>query len=143
MRRLIASALMLAAGAALAQGMSPAGLWKTIDDDTGQAKSYVRISEAGGVLNGRIEKILDPSKQEARCEKCEGADKGQLLVGLTIVRGLKAGGDGWEGGEILDPNNGKVYKLKVKPVEGGAKLELRGYIGAPLFGRTQTWLRVE
>ncbi|URI09654.1 DUF2147 domain-containing protein [Aquincola tertiaricarbonis] len=144
MKKIAIAALLCAAGAAWAQS-TPAGLWKTIDDETKQERSLVRISDAGGVLSGRIEKVLDPAKQDAVCDKCEGEDKGKPISGLTIVRNVKAGSDGavWEGGEILDPNNGKTYKVRLKPVDGGKKLEVRGYIGTPLLGRTQTWLRVE
>ena len=139
---LIALSLLLATGLALAQA-TPVGLWKTIDEDSKAEKSQVRISEAGGVLTGRVEKIADASKQDAVCELCTDERKGQKVLGMTIVRGAKADADKarWEGGEILDPNNGKVYKLLLKPIEGGKKLEVRGYIG-PFF-RNQQWLRVE
>ena len=64
------------------------------------------------------------------------------MLGLQIIRGVKPDGDGvWGGGEILDPNNGKTYRTRLKPVDGGKKLEMRGYIGP--FYRTQTWIRVE
>ena len=105
----------------------------------------VRIAEAGGVLTGRIEKITDPTKQDAKCEKCEGAKKDQRVIGMTILEGVKrhGGADHWEGGTILDPNNGKVYKVRLTPKDGGKTLDVRGYIGAPMLGRTQTWVRVE
>nr|WP_239062004.1 DUF2147 domain-containing protein [Ideonella livida] len=125
--------------------LSPVGLWKSIDDDSGQEKSLVRITEAGGVVSGRIERLLDPSvKPGAVCEKCSDERKGQPVVGLQILRNLRqdAGEPGiWTGGEVLDPANGKTYRTRLKPVDGGRKLELRGYIGP--FYRTQTWLRVE
>jgi len=129
---------------ALAQ-TSPVGLWKTIDDDGKTAKSQVRISEQGGTLVGSIEKVLVPNAAaDARCDKCSDDRRNQPIVGLQIIRGVKAEGDGvWGGGEILDPHNGKTYRTRLKPVDGGNKLEVRGYIGAPLFGRTQTWIRVE
>lgn len=141
------AALALAAGsvAALAQTASPVGLWRTIDDETKQEKSLVRITETAGVLSGKIEKITDPAKQDAVCDKCEGARKGQKIVGMTILEGVKASDDAgvWDGGQILDPNNGKTYKVKLTPTQGGKQLEVRGYIGIPALGRTQTWLRVE
>jgi uncharacterized protein (DUF2147 family) len=130
---------------ALAQA-TPAGLWKTIDDDGKTEKSLVRITDTGGVFSAKVEKIFDPAKQDARCEKCSDERKDQPVVGMTIVRGVKASADDktlWDGGEILDPNNGKTYKARLKPVDGGKRLEVRGYIGAPLLGRTQTWVRVE
>ena len=129
---------------ALAQG-TPVGLWKTIDDETKQERSHVRIAESGGLLSGRIEKVLDPTKQDAKCEKCEGARKDQKVIGMTILEGVKreGGNDHWDGGTILDPNNGKVYKVRLTPKDGGKLLDVRGYVGAPLLGRTQTWVRVE
>lgn len=143
MKALFAASL-LAPLLALAQA-TPVGLWKTIDDDGKTAKSLVRISEQGGALVGSIDKLLDPkTAPDSKCDKCSDDRKDQPVQGLQIIRGVKAEADGvWGGGEILDPNNGKTYKTRLKPVDGGKKLEVRGYIGAPLFGRTQTWVRVE
>ncbi|MEN9417622.1 MAG: hypothetical protein RI988_1242 [Pseudomonadota bacterium] len=134
----------LGAGAAFAQA-TPAGLWKTIDDETKQEKSFVRIVDGGGTLTGRIERILDPTKADAKCDKCEGARKDQKVLGMAIIEGVKrdAGHDHWDGGTILDPNNGKVYKVRLTPKDGGKVLEVRGYVGMPMIGRTQTWVRVE
>jgi uncharacterized protein (DUF2147 family) len=141
------AALILLAAASLAQAQtSPAGLWKTIDDDGKTEKSLVRIVDTAGVLSGKVEKIFDAAKQDAKCDECSDARKGQPVLGLTIIQGVKANaGDPslWDGGEILDPNNGKTYKVRLKPVNGGKTLEVRGYIGTPLLGRTQTWQRVE
>lgn len=97
------------------------------------------------MLTGKIEKLTDPAKQEAKCDQCTDARKDQKILGMTIVEGVKkaAGEDYWDGGTILDPNNGKVYKVRMTPVDGGKKLDVRGYVGAPLLGRTQTWIRVE
>lgn len=130
---------------AFAQG-SPAGLWKTIDDETRKEKSLVRVTDAGGVLSGRIEKLLNPEKPDPVCEKCTDERKDKPVTGMTIIRNVKRNADDpalWDGGDILDPNNGKVYHVRMKPIEDGKKLEVRGYVGAPLFGRTQTWHRVE
>ena len=140
---LITLTLAAAAGTALAQA-TPVGLWKTIDDETKTEKSLVRISDAGGVLSGRIERLLDPkAKPDVVCDKCSDERAGKPVLGMTIIRGAKADGQGehWEGGDILDPNNGKVYKLRLKPIDGGKKLEVRGYIG-PFF-RNQQWVRAE
>jgi uncharacterized protein (DUF2147 family) len=141
MKVLFAAALLLPAFA-FAQ-TTPVGLWKTIDDDGKTAKSLVRISEQGGTLVGSIDKLLDPKDPtDSKCDKCSDDRKDQPIVGLQIIRGVKAEGDGtWGGGEILDPNNGKTYRTRLKPVDGGKKLEMRGYIGP--FYRTQTWIRVE
>jgi uncharacterized protein (DUF2147 family) len=141
-KTLIAAALLAAAGGAFAQA-TPAGLWKTIDDETKTEKSLVRISEGGGVLSGRIEKLLDPAKQDAKCDKCTDARKDQPVLGMTIVEGVKKNADEpyWDGGTILDPNNGKTYKVRLTPKDGGKVLEVRGFIGP--FYRNQTWQRVE
>ena len=141
---LITLALAAAAGTALAQA-TPVGLWKTIDDVSKAEKSQVRISDVGGVLTGKVEKIADPTKQDSTCLECSDKRKGQKVLGMTIIRGARhdADKDRWDGGEILDPNDGKVYKLLLKPIDGGKKLEVRGFIGVSLFGRTQTWLRIE
>ena len=141
-RLAIVAAAALVPLAAAAQA-SPAGLWKTIDDDGKTEKSLVRIAESGGVLTGRIEKLLDPStRPDAVCDKCADERKDQPLVGLPILRNLKRGeGEWWEGGDITDPKNGKTYRARVRTVDGVAKLQMRGYIG-PLY-RTQTWMRVE
>jgi len=125
---------------------TPVGLWKTIDDESGKEKSLVRIQEANGQLTGTIEKFLDPAtKPDVKCEQCSDERKGKPILGMQILRGLKATSDKarWEGGEILDPNKGKIYKSRITLIEGGKKLEMRGYIGAPLLGRTQVWIRVE
>jgi uncharacterized protein (DUF2147 family) len=136
----IAFALAVAAGAAAAQA-GPVGLWKTVDDETKQEKSHVRITEQGGVLTGKVEKLLDPAKQGSRCEKCTDERKDQPVAGMTILRNVKANGDVWDGGDILDPNNGKVYRVRLKPEDGGKQLEVRGYLGP--FYRNQHWIRVE
>ena len=142
---LLAGALALAGLSASAQN-TPTGLWKTIDDDGKTEKSLVRITESGGVLTGKIEKIFEAGKQDSKCDKCTDERKDKPVLGMTIVRNVKKNADDdglWDGGEILDPNNGKVYKVRMKPADGGKKLDVRGYIGAPLLGRTQTWIRVE
>ena len=141
-RILSALALALAAGAALAQA-TPVGLWKTIDDETKQEKSHVRITEAGGVLTGKVEKLADPTRQDAVCDKCTDARKDQKVLGMTIVEGVKRNADGphWDGGSIVDPNNGKSYKVRMTPKDGGKSLEVRGFIA--FLYRNQTWIRVE
>ena len=146
MKKLFAAlSLVLASGAVLAQA-TPVGLWKTIDDDGKTEKSLVRITESGGVVSGRIDKVFDPAKQDAVCDKCSDDRKDKLVVGLLIISNVKQNADDkdmWDGGEILDPNNGKTYRVRLKPADGGKKLDVRGYVGAPLLGRTQTWIRVE
>ncbi len=138
-------ALVLASGLAAAQA-TPAGLWKTIDDDGKTEKSLVRVTDNGGMYSARIEKVVNPAKQTAVCDKCSDERKGQPLVGLNIIRNVKAAeGESnlWDGGDILDPEDGKVYKVRLKLADGGKKLDVRAYIGAPILGRTQTWIRME
>ncbi len=144
-RAILALVLELAMSAAFAQ-TTPVGLWKTIDDDGKTEKSLVRIVETNGVLAGRIETVFDPKKQDSVCDKCTDERKDQRLVGLTILRNVSrdANDDSlWDGGDILDPNNGKVYKVRLHLIDDGKRLDVRGYIGLPLLGRTQTWLRVQ
>jgi len=150
--RAASSRVALVAGLAFIAGLAhaqstPVGVWKTIDDATKKEKSLIRITESGGVLTGKLEKLLDPATPaDAVCKECTDERKDKPLVGMTLIRNVKQN-DGdkglWDGGDILDPNNGKVYKVRMKPVDGGAKLDVRGYIGAPLLGRTQTWIRAE
>ena len=127
---------------AMAQ-MSPVGVWQTIDDKDGSVKSEIRIVETAGVVSGKVDKIVDPkAKQDDKCVECTDERKDQPVLGMEILRGLKKaeGKDVWEGGSVLDPKNGKVYKATATPIEGGKKLQMRGYIG--FFYRTQVWNRV-
>ncbi len=136
---------LLAAGSSFAQ-MSPVGTWHSIDDKTGEAKAEIQIVEKEGALSGRVVKSLrnDPNAKRT-CDECKDDRKGQTIIGMEIVRGVKpdASGDNlWaNGGKILDPENGKEYTVKMVPQEGGKKLQVRGYIGP--FYRTQTWLRAQ
>jgi uncharacterized protein (DUF2147 family) len=126
-----------------AMANSPVGQWHTLDEKTGELKSMVVIFEHQGAIKGRVEKVLrkgaDPA---AKCDKCSDDRKNQPVVGLEIIRGAKkaSGKNVWEDGEILDPENGKTYALRLTPIENGAKLEVRGSFGP--IGRTQTWVRV-
>jgi uncharacterized protein (DUF2147 family) len=143
MKRLLAAIALVWAGSALAQ-MTPVGVWQSVDDKTSEAKSQIRIAESGGVLTGRIEKLLrKEAKQDAVCDECTDDRKGKPLVGLEIIRGAKKaeGKDVWEGGRILDPENGKEYRASLTPIDGGRKLEVRGSVLG--IGRTQTWVRVQ
>ena len=139
---LFALTLALSCAGAFAQA-TPAGLWKTIDDDTKQERSLVRITDNGGTLAGKVEKLMDASKQDASCEKCTDARKDKPILGMTILEGVKKNPDEayWDSGTILDPNNGKTYKVRLTPKDGGKTLEVRGFIG--LFYRNQQWIRVE
>ncbi len=122
---------------------SPSGLWKSVDDKTGKPKSLIRITETGGELQGKIEKLFrDPdTEQNPKCDKCEGANKAQPIIGMTILFGLKKDGDEYNGGKILDPENGKLYSSKLSLTDNNKKLSVRGYIGVSFIGRSQTWIR--
>lgn len=130
---------------AFADTSTPVGLWKTIDDETKQPRSLVRITESGGVYEGKVEKIFPREGDDPNnlCKACKGDLKDKPVLGMTILWGLKADGKGFAGGEIMDPKNGKTYRCKMALVEDGKKLNVRGFIGVSLIGRTQTWLREE
>jgi len=141
-RQIAAVVLAALAWPALAQ-MTPVGVWRTVDDKTGEVSSEVRISDNAGVLSGRIEKLLrKDAKQDDVCDKCADERKNKPVLGLEIIRGAKKsdGKEVWEGGKILDPDNGKDYTLRLTPIEDGKRLQVRGYIA--FFYRTQTWTRV-
>lgn len=120
------------------QAQSIKGKWKTIDDNTGKARSIVWIYEAkNGKYYGKITKLLDPSEPNPVCEKCSDERKNKPIQGLVIIKGLQKKGDVWQNGKILDPENGKEYSCKLW-LESG-KLKVRGYWG--MFYRTQTWYK--
>ena len=139
---LLALPLMAVSAVAMAQN-TPVGSWTTIDDETGKPKSVVEIYEArDGSLAGRVDEILQSDRgPDPVCDKCTGANKDKPVKGMVILWGIKQKGNTWEGGKILDPASGKVYSVKVTPTEGGSKLEVRGFVGMPMLGRTQTWVR--
>jgi uncharacterized protein (DUF2147 family) len=137
------AAFIVGSSAAWAQSVSPAGVWRTIDDKTKKERSLIRITESNGELQGVVEKIFDqPGDDPAHlCRACKGERKDKPIIGMAILWGLKQEGSAWTGGEILDPKNGRVYKAKVTPSADGKTLDVRGYIGVSLIGRTQTWHR--
>ena len=140
---LAAIALAASAASAMAQ-MTPVGVWRSVDDKTGESKAEIRIAESGGALAGRIERTLrKDAKPDAAWDECTDERKGKPITGLEIIRGGKKaeGKDVWEGGKILDPENGKEYRASFTPIDGGKKLEVRGYLGP--FWRTQTWNRAQ
>ena len=142
-KKILLGACLLASVPAFAQ-MNPVGLWQSIDDKTGAPKAEIRIVESSGVLNGKVDKVLrKDAKPDEICTECSDDRQGKPMVGLEIIRGARKteGKDLWEGGKILDPENGRNYTLKLTPIEGGKKLEVRGSFGP--FGRTQTWVRVQ
>lgn len=136
---------VLFSSTAIAQDASPVGVWKTIDDQTGKPKSLVRITDNNGELRGKVERLFrEPDdEQNPKCDKCTDERKDQPIIGMVILTGMKKEGSEYNGGQILDPASGKIYKSKMSLSEGGKKLDVRGYIGVPMLGRTQTWERVE
>jgi len=124
---------------------TPVGLWRTIDDKSGKEKSLVRVVESNGQLQITIEKLFREPGEEPNplCDKCPGEKKNKPVIGMQIGSGLKKDGDVWSGGEILDPQNGKTYKCKVWLEDKGKKLNVRGFIGVSVLGRTQVWVREE
>ncbi|EQA45790.1 PF09917 family protein [Leptospira broomii serovar Hurstbridge str. 5399] len=140
----IALAAFLVSDGIFADPLPVVGKWKTIDDEDGTEKSVVEVYEQSGKIYAKIVSLRDPVDKDGKpkvCTKCEGADKDKPVIGLVIMKGLSADGDEFTGGTIMDPNNGKTYKCKIKAVEGGKKLHVRGFIGFSLIGRTQTWVK--
>ncbi|MEP6715311.1 MAG: DUF2147 domain-containing protein [Terriglobia bacterium] len=130
-------------GRAFGGQISPAGLWKTVDDKTHKTRGLVRIFEKDGAFFGRIEKTFDAKEATERCIKCEGERHDQPIVGLTILRDMKKRESDYGGGDILDPETGTVYRCKMTLDDGGRRLVVRGFIGISLLGRSQTWTREE
>ena len=137
--------ILLAALFATSQVMAQTavGQWKTIDDETGEVKSIVTIQEDNGVLTGKVMQIMDEAKRQEVCKKCDGSRKNQPIEGMTIIWNMKDKDGQYEDGKILDPENGKVYSANMKVLDGGKKLEVRGFIGFALIGRSQVWEKVE
>lgn len=141
MKNAILILLFVLGGWCTTQAQSIVGKWKTFDDQTGDAKSIVEISEKGGKYQGKVIEILNPAKKDSKCEKCPGEDKGKPIEGLTIIKNLTKKGEEYTGGTIIDPQSGKEYKCSIK-TSGKTKLEVRGYVGISLIGRTQTWTKM-
>jgi len=145
MRNILIWTLLCSSTGVMAQ-MSPLGTWHTIDDETKKPKGEVRITQnAAGGLSGVVEKSLMPMPDaDPLCNLCTDDRKGKPKIGMEIIRGGQKveGKDVWDGGKILDPEDGKNYSVRLTPIEGGKKMEIRGYLGTPLIGRTQVWIRV-
>jgi uncharacterized protein (DUF2147 family) len=139
--RAAASLLLAAAFGASAAEPTPVGTWRTFDDHTGKPRAIVRIYEENGKYFGKIESSLDPARAGRICDLCKDDRKGQRVVGMVIIRNLVKDGDEFNGGDILDPDNGKIYRCKIRLINGGEKLSVRGFIGFSLLGRSQTWAR--
>jgi uncharacterized protein (DUF2147 family) len=120
---------------------SPIGIWKTVDDDDQKAKSHIEIFEKEGKLFGKVVKLLE-REDTVLCEKCKGDKKDQPILGMEVIWDMKPDGDEWKGGKVMDPKNGKEYKCKIK-INDPDVLEVRGYKGITLLGRTQKWYRLK
>jgi uncharacterized protein (DUF2147 family) len=145
LKRSAVLAMLLVSSTAYGQSSTPVGVWKTLSDKNGEVESLVRIVEVNGEVQGRVERIFSPPAPSANplCEECKGELKNKPIVGMIIMKGLRRSGAEYTGGEILDPDEGETYQCTIRVIDGGAKLEVRGYIGISLFGRTQTWVRQE
>lgn len=136
----ILSLLLFCVATITINAQSAIGTWKTIDDEDGKVKSHVDIYEKDGKLYGKVSKLL--STKTTVCADCEGTKKGQPIEGMEIIWNLEKDSDTeWEGGKILDPASGKEYKCKIELTDA-TTLNVRGFIGFSLLGRTQTWYRV-
>jgi uncharacterized protein (DUF2147 family) len=143
---MIAAVVLLGAGALAAPAAEPtaAGLWEQIDESSGKAESWFKISERNGVYEGNVVKIFPKPGEDENfvCSKCEGSEKGAPVLGLTLIKGMQRNGLAYENGTIMDPRDGAVYRALMKLSPDGGKLEVRGYLGISLFGRTQVWNRL-
>lgn len=142
MKKILLTISLIALTVITAAAQDVTGKWKTIDDETGKAKSVVEIYKQNGKIYGKVIEIFDASKRNLNCVECSGSDKDKPIMGLVIIKGLEKDGDEYNDGTITDPNNGKVYKCYIE-LDGANTLNVRGYIGFSLLGRTQTWTRVK
>lgn len=151
MNQLIRAALMMImmgvfSSAFANQDSTPVGYWKTIDDVSGKPKSIVQIWKTDDEkLMGKVIKLF-PAKGATPnkiCSACAGDKRDQPIVGMVIMSGLKSNENQWIKGQILDPENGKTYSCSARLVANGKSLNVHGYLGLPLFGRSQTWERVD
>ena len=148
MKRTISSLIALSTGALLSTSVFAVSLngtqWQTIDDKTGEKKAVIQLTESGGKVSGKIIKVLNKEKADALCTKCPGSLKNKPVEGLQILSGLKADGNNqWSDGKLVDPESGKTYSGKLTLSDNGQSLKLRGFVGTPVFGRSQTWQRIK
>src|SRR5262249_5645813 len=136
---------LAAAHLAAAAEPSPTGTWKTIDDETQKPRALVRIEEHDGVLSGRIVQLFREPGEDPNplCDDCPAERHKQPVLGMTILWNCRSDGHVWRGGEVLDPEEGRIYSANLHLRDDGRQLVLRGYIGVPLLGRSQVWERVE
>jgi uncharacterized protein (DUF2147 family) len=136
----ILSIALLLGGMMLVKAQSPVGTWKTIDDNSGQARSQVEIYESNGKIYGKITDLLLKSN-DTLCDECEGSKKNQPVVGMVIIEDLKPYEAYWKDGTILDPESGSTYNCSIWFEEGDTdELKVRGKHWTGIY-RTQTWYR--
>lgn len=125
---------------------SAVGVWEQSDEKTGRAESWFNIVEKDGVYIGTIVKMFqqsgEPAAESWRCTKCEGAEKNAQVLGLALIKGMKRKGLRYEGGTIMDPRDGTVYRAVMQLSPDGAQLEVRGFLGIEMLGRSQMWKRL-
>ncbi len=148
MKRIVASLVIAVGSALLSNAVFAASLdgtqWQTVDEKTGEKKAIIQLNENSGQVSGKIIKVLDSKKAKANCEKCTGSLKNKPIEGLQILTGMRADGTNqWSNGKLVDPETGKIYSGKINLSDNGQSLKLRGYVGSPVFGRSQTWQRVK
>jgi uncharacterized protein (DUF2147 family) len=143
---LLLIAAVSAAGTARVRAAEPSavGLWEQVDENTKKAESWFRIFEKNGVYEGAIVKMFPKPGEDPNwvCSKCEGAEKNQPVLGMNLIKGMQRTGLTYENGTIMDPRDGNVYHALMNLSPDGSKLEVRGYLGISLFGRSQTWNRL-
>jgi len=144
MKKFFSLVVMLFAFASFSFSQSFEGVWEQVSDETGKPRTHIKIYEEGGVYYGQIVKIMDPNKQDAKCDKCKKDDprKGQLIREMVILKGMKKVREGaLKGGNILKPDKGKVYKCEMYINEDPDKLVVKGFVGP--ISKTQYWNRLK
>lgn len=116
------------------------GLWTTIDDNTGKPRGQVELYRVGDELRGKVISIIDPAAKRS-CHECPQPFTDKPVLGLEFMWGLTEKEGIWQDGQILDPKTGDIYKSRVVISDDGNSLDVRGYTGFTLLGRSQTWLR--
>jgi uncharacterized protein (DUF2147 family) len=138
---LVLSASALPAAAADARLASPVGLWEPLDG-AGKPLGLIRIFEVGGLYYGRIEPSSPADDRSAVCTRCTDERHNQPIIGLVLMRHLRLEKGRYIGGDILDPDTGRIYACTLWLTDGGRQLTMRGFVGFSLLGQSQTWRRV-
>lgn len=138
---LVLPAAALPGAAADARLASPVGLWEPLDS-TGRPEGLIRIFEVNGLYYGRIEPMSATDDRNARCTRCTDDRRGQPIIGLELLRHLRPENGEYVGGDILDPDTGRIYGCTMRLTDGGRQLIMRGFLGIAILGRSQTWQRV-